>query len=465
MAKLANSVEVDREGYLPLYNSFENFFKRNVYVRFSDIFSVPICSMAGPEIEILEREVLPDFDLRFTGTTRKLINLTSYNYLEMNQNEGPTADAVEKVLKDCGLASCAAANELGMSSLQIELEETVAKFIGVEDALSVGMGFATNTTMIPGIITKDCLILSDKLNHASIALGCKLTGCVTKRFKHNDMKELEEFLRDGILNGNTRTRRSFKKIFIIVEGIYSMEGTVVNLPEVIRLAKKYKAFVYLDEAHSIGSVGETGRGVCELLNCDPNDVDIMMGTFTKSFGAAGGYVAGRKEMIEFLRKNCAGAVYGKAMGPAIMQQIISSFNVLSKSNVGKQKLYQLRNNTKYFRQKLQDEGFYILGHDSSPVVPMMIYNPGQAMFMVRELRNRGIGVVFVGFPATELAKNRIRFCISAGHSRAMLDYVISQVIEVGRRGQVYKMPPTKFIRRQTSKLDDLIVNNNMITAN
>jgi serine palmitoyltransferase len=453
MEQSVKTFEKNREGYVGLYNSFENFFRRNFLVRGEDLFNVPICSMAGPEVELIEREFESDFKLRLTGTTKKVINMTSYNYLEMNQREGPTADAVIKAIKDYGPSVCAAANELGTTVLQTQLERKVAEFIGVEDALTVGMGFATNTTMIPGIITKDCLIISDEFNHASIALGCKLSGCVTKRFRHNNMNELEGLLREGILYGNPRTRRSYKKILIIVEGVYSMEGTIVHLPEVIRLKKKYKAFLYLDEAHSIGSVGPTGRGVCEYMRCDPRDVDLMMGTFTKSFGAAGGYVAGKKEVINYLRQNCAGAVYGRAMSPAVVQQIISSFDVLANQEEGKTKLRQLKQNTQYFRRKMQEEGFYILGHEASPVVPMMVYNPVVAMFIARELRNRGIGSVMVGFPATELAKNRIRFCLSAGHTRQMLDYVIQQVIEVGRQARVYKVPVHlqhgKMVRRRS----------------
>ena len=439
MDKLPTSFEVNRQGYVPLYNSFENFFRRNFMVRGMDLFNVPICSMAGPEVETMERKFLPDFKLELTGKTKQLINMTSYNYLEMNERKGDTADSVESAITKYGPAVCAAASELGTTCLQQELEKTVANFLGVEDSLTVGMGFATNTTMIPGVITKDCLVISDELNHASIALGCKLAGCVTKRFRHNNMEELEELLRDGIINGDKRKHRSYKKIIIIVEGVYSMEGTIVNLPEVIRLKKKYKAYLYLDEAHSIGSIGDTGRGVCELLKCDPQDVDLLMGTFTKSFGAAGGYVAGKKGVIQFLRKNCAGAVYGRAMGPAVCQQIISSFNVLSKTDLGKIKLMRLRENTYYFREKLREEGFYILGHEESPVVPLMIYNPALAVFMTRELQKRGVGAVMVGFPATELAKTRIRFCLSAGHTRQQLDYVIQQITELGKQAKVYKI--------------------------
>ncbi|EDL02946.1 serine palmitoyltransferase, long chain base subunit 2, isoform CRA_b, partial [Mus musculus] len=146
-----------------------------------------------------------------------------------------------------------------------------------------------------------CLILSDELNHASLVLGARLSGATIRIFKHNNMQSLEKLLKDAIVYGQPRTRRPWKKILILVEGIYSMEGSIVRLPEVIALKKKYKAYLYLDEAHSIGALGPSGRGVVDYFGLDPEDVDVMMGTFTKSFGASGGYIGGKKELIDYLR--------------------------------------------------------------------------------------------------------------------------------------------------------------------
>jgi serine palmitoyltransferase len=142
------------------------------------------------------------------------------------------------------------------------------------------------------------------------------------------MKDLEHKLRSAIISGQPKTHRPWKKIIIIVEGIYSMEGTIVNLPELIRLKKKYKCYVYLDEAHSIGAIGPHGRGVVDYFGCDPNDIDLLMGTFTKSFGAAGGYIAGKKEVIDHIRVHSIGASYATSMSPCIGQQIISVMKVI-----------------------------------------------------------------------------------------------------------------------------------------
>lgn len=157
-----------------------------------------------------------------------------------------------------------------------------------------GMGFATNSLNIPTLISPGCLVVSDEKNHASIILGLRLSGAVTKVFNHNSMKDLERVLRDSIASGQPKTGKPWKKILIIVEGVFSMEGSIVKLPEIVALKKKYKAYIYLDEAHSIGATGPSGRGVLDLYGVDPKDIDILMGTFTKSFGSAGGYIAGSK---------------------------------------------------------------------------------------------------------------------------------------------------------------------------
>lgn len=182
----------------------------------------------------------------------------------------------------------------GTNPLHTELESLTAKFLGVEDAIVFGMGFATNSLNIPTLITPGCLVVSDEKNHASIILGLRLSGATPKVFKHNNMNDLERVLRESIIAGQPGSGKPWKKILIIVEGVFSMEGSIVKLPEIIALKKKYKAYVYLDEAHSIGATGPSGRGILEYYGVDPNDIDILMGTFTKSFGSAGGYIAGNK---------------------------------------------------------------------------------------------------------------------------------------------------------------------------
>ncbi|CAF5091236.1 unnamed protein product, partial [Rotaria magnacalcarata] len=176
----------------------------------------------------------------------------------------------------------------------VELEKLLADFLHVESSIAFGMGFATNSLNLPVLASKGDLILSDEMNHASLILGIRLSGASYRTYAHNDMKNLEEKLREAIVHGQPRTNRPWKKIILVVEGIYSMEGSICRLPEIIELKKKYKAYLYMDEAHSIGAIGKNGRGIVDYFGADVKDVDILMGTFTKSFGSAGGYIAGSK---------------------------------------------------------------------------------------------------------------------------------------------------------------------------
>lgn len=237
----------------------------------------------------------------------------SYNYLGFAENNGPSSKAAIQSISDFNVASCSPRQEFGTLKCHIELEKLVAEFLGVEKAVTFGMGFATNSMNIPTLVGKGCLILSDELNHASLVLGSRLSGATIKVFKHNDTSDLEAKIKKAIIEGHPVTRRPWKKILIIVEGVYSMEGSIVRLPEIIEIKKKYKAYLYLDEAHSIGAVGPRGRGVVDFYGCDPKDVDILMGTFTKSFGSAGGYIAGKASLIDYLLDNSHSNCYASSM--------------------------------------------------------------------------------------------------------------------------------------------------------
>ena len=180
-----------------------------------------------------------------TGTKTRGLNISSYNYLGFAQGKGPCADAVECSVDRYGVAACASRLEGGTLDLHVQAEALVARFLGVEDSLISSMGFATNSTVIPGLVSKGCLVISDELNHASIRYGVRLSGANVRMYKHNDMKKLEALLREVISQGQPKTHRPWKKILLIVEGLYSMEGTLANLPVIMELKKKYKVRVHL----------------------------------------------------------------------------------------------------------------------------------------------------------------------------------------------------------------------------
>ncbi|GIY45439.1 serine palmitoyltransferase 2, partial [Caerostris extrusa] len=252
-------------------------------------------------------------------------------------------------------------------------------------------------------------------------------------------KDLEEKVRSSIIEGQPISHKPWKKILIIAEGVYSMEGTVVNLPGLIAIKKKYKCFLYVDEAHSIGAIGSTGRGVTDYFGCNPRDVDMLMGTFTKSFGASGGYIAGSKSLINHIRTHSHSFSYASSMSAPVAQQIITTLKILmgkDGSNEAVQvsrRVRQLERNTRYFRRKLKQKGFIIYGNEDSPVVPLMLYFPSKVTEFIQGLLMEGVATVGVCYPATTVVTSRARFCISASHTKEMLDKALSVIEDVGTR--------------------------------
>ncbi|XP_048733485.2 serine palmitoyltransferase 2-like isoform X2 [Ostrea edulis] len=435
LEKIKSCTEPKLPGFVPLFQSWESFYTRNLYRRVRDCWNRPIGSVAGAEMDVMER-ISHDHGWNFelTGKKQRVMNLGSYNYLGFSQNEGPCAEAVDGIVQKFGVGTCASRQELGYLDLHRELDTLVAEYLGVEDVITVPMGFATNSMNMPLLVGKGCLILSDELNHASLILGSRLSGATIRTYKHNDMEDLEIKLRYAVTEGMPRTHRPWKKILIVVEGIYSMEGSIVRLPDVIRLKKKYKAYVYLDEAHSIGALGPHGKGVVDYFGLDPKDIDIMMGTFTKSFGAAGGYLGGSKNLINHLRVSSHSAIYSSSMPPCVIQQVISSMKImLGKDNTdeGKKRIKTLAWNTSYFRRRLMEMGFIVYGNEHSPVIPILLFMPGKISCLSRECLKRGLGIVVVGFPATSIIESRARFCLSAAHTQEMLDKALNILDEVG----------------------------------
>ncbi|CAG2102135.1 unnamed protein product [Medioppia subpectinata] len=426
--------ETNREGYACLYGTWQSFFTRYIYRRVCDAFSQPICSVPAGNVHVLDRKS-DDYNLTFrlTGNKTNAINLGSYNYLGFAQNTGSGTDRVLQTVHKYGIGIASTHHELGKLDIHIELEELFARYLGVESVVTFGMGFATNSTNIATFAGKGCLILGDEYNHASLKSGSYISGATYRSFRHNNMNDLETKIRDSIALGDTKSGQKWKKIVIIVEGVYSMEGSIANLPELIRLKKKYKCYLYVDEAHSIGAIGPNGRGITDFYGCDPNDIDLLMGTFTKSFGASGGYIAGPRHVIDRIRAYTQSA-YATNMSAPIAQQIISVVKVLigeTDGTDGIERINRLSENTKYFRKRLKEMGFIVLGHPESPVIPILLYFPAMISPFVRLGLNRGIATVGAGYPATTLTTNRIRFCMSSAHNQQMLERALNIISQIG----------------------------------
>jgi len=425
-------------GYAPLLKSWENFYTRRLYSRIVDVFNRPITGPAGAHINLLPRKsVGTGYEVDEKGSNRRCLNLGSYNYLGFADDWKVTCrdDVVGSLEKYC-VGSCGPRSDAGTTALHKELERVVADFVGKEAAFVFNMGYGTNSTGIPALMGHGSLIVSDALNHTSIVNGARASGAVIKVFQHNNAENLEAILREAIADGQPRTHRPWKKILVMVEGVYSMEGEICNLKSIVDVAKKYKAYIYVDEAHSIGAVGPTGRGVCEHCGVDPADIDILMGTFTKSFGGMGGYIAGSKQLVNSLKQMSLGSSISNAMSPVITQQVITAFKIIKGedgTNIGKEKLRLVKENSDYFRARLKDMGCEVFGDDGSPVVPLMLYHPAKIAAFSRECLKEGLAVVVVGFPATPLVLSRARFCISAGHNRKDLDEALAKIEVIATR--------------------------------
>lgn len=434
------SLSAAPKGYADLVDDFEYFFVRRLFARIRDCWDRPIQSKPGCFIEVLERGPVPPLmdnkPLQRTGTVRKCLNLGSYNYLGFGDGYEWITQQVLTSLDTLGVGVCGSRAEMGTTSAHAALEREVARFVGHEDAVVFGMGFQTNSTVLPGLVGKGGLIISDSLNHASLVVGCKCSPAKIMMFHHNDMAHLEQVIREAIASGQPRTRRPWTKILIVVEGIYSMEGEICPLPELVRIKKKYGCYLYMDEAHSIGALGPRGRGVCDHWGVDPKEVDILMGTFTKSFGSVGGYVASSKAVVDHVRNSSYAMYYDASMPPGCAEQALRALQVVTGAdgtNGGQLKLSQLKRNSNYFRKRLTEEGFTLLGDYDSPVIPLMLYLPAMIAAFSRECLAENIATVVVGFPATPLLLARARFCISAEHTLEDLESAVKRMSAVGDR--------------------------------
>ncbi|KAL8291938.1 hypothetical protein RQP46_002196 [Phenoliferia psychrophenolica] len=408
------------DGYAPLFTDYESFYSRRMKARVDDIFSRPVHSVCGRTATLIDR-TSSDFNLTFTytGETTQALNVSSYNYLGFAQSRGPCADQASRTVATYGVSTAGPRSSGGTSELHIQCERLMASFLGVEDCMVVAMGFATNSTTIPALVSEGCLIVSDELNHASIRFGAKLSGATIRQYKHNDMHGLEKVLRRAMVEGRPQSHAPWKKILVVVEGLYSMEGDLSNLPRIMELKAKYKFYLFIDEAHSIGAIGPRGRGVCDYFDVEPRSVDILMGTFSKSFGSAGGFIAGTHQLISALRTTSHAENYAEAMAPPVLTQIITATaSIMGPAALsfapdlallpahlfsgapGLDRIRRLAFASRYVHGCLRKLGFIIYGSVDSPIVPLLVFGVGKcAPFSRLMLTRHNIIVVIAAFPA------------------------------------------------------------------
>ncbi|MDG1196262.1 MAG: glycine C-acetyltransferase [Polaribacter sp.] len=358
------------------------------------------------------------------STGEEVINFCGNNYLGLS-NHPAVIQAAKDTMDTHGFGMSSVRFICGTQDIHKRLEEKIAEFYSTEDTILYAACFDANGGVFEPLLTKEDAIISDSLNHASIIDGVRLCKAARYRYNNNDMSSLEEQL----IEANKQSHR-FK--IIVTDGVFSMDGIVAKLDEICDLADKYDALVMVDECHATGFIGKTGRGTVELKNV-MDRVDIVTGTLGKALGGAmGGYTTGKKEIIEILRQRSRPYLFSNSLAPAIVGASIKVFELISKDTSLRDKLEW---NTNYFRTKMENAGFDLVGADAA-IVPVMLYDAKLSQTMANKLLEEGIYVVGFFFPVVPHEKARIRVQLSAAHEKEHLDRAISAFIKVGKELKV-----------------------------
>ncbi len=361
-----------------------------------------------------------------TNEAGEVLNFCANNYLGLSSHPD-VIQAAKDAIDTHGFGMSSVRFICGTQDIHKELEAKISDFLGMEDAILYAAAFDANGGLFEPLLTKEDAIISDALNHASIIDGIRLCKAARYRYKTNDMSALEEQLKEAKANGARR-------IMIATDGVFSMDGTIAQIDKICDLADQYNALVMVDECHSTGFVGKTGRGTHEYKNA-MGRVDIITGTFGKALGgASGGFTAASKEIVEVLRQRSRPYLFSNTLAPAIVGASIKVLDVLSKSTTLRDKLEA---NAKYFRSKMSELGFDIIPGEH-PIVPVMLYDAKLAQEMASELLKEGIYVIGFFFPVVPREQARIRVQLSAGHEREHLDKAINAFAKVGKNLGVIK---------------------------
>jgi 8-amino-7-oxononanoate synthase len=364
-------------------------------------------------VELYEPELLATADSRtlisYGGKPRPVINLCSYNYLGL-ANHPEVLLAAHEALRTHGLGACGSPMLSGMTDLHRELERRVAKFLGREDAMLFNSGFGGALGTISGLLRKTDVALLDNRSHLSLRDGAVLSRCRTEKFEHNDAASLDAAL----------SRQKGRRQLVIVEGIYSMDGDFGNLTELLAVAESHGASVFIDEAHSMLACGEHGRGAAEKFGVEDR-VPLVYGTFSKAFGALGGFVAGSKETLQYLRFYAHPYVYSCALPPVVIAAILKALELGTKQPELRTQLWE---NADYFHAQLRGLGLDT-GGSTTYVMPIVIGDRERMYRLGHELRRRGLWVAPVDYPAVPQHRICFRACVTAKHTRADLDEALN----------------------------------------
>jgi len=341
----------------------------------------------------------------------------SYSYLGLVGHPKINKAAQDAVYK-YGTGTHGVRTLAGSLTIHRELEDTIAKFKGTEAAVTYTSGYVTNLTAVSTLVGRGDYVISDKLNHASIVDGCLMSGAKFLRFNHNDMEALERRLEQIPANASK---------LVVADAVFSMDGDIIPFPEIVRLCKKYNAWLMIDEAHSVGVLGKTGIGIEEHFGLE-GTIDIKMGTLSKTIPSVGGYIAGKKDLIEYLRHASRAYIFSAALAPAQAAAAKAAFEVIMDEPW---RVEKLRENTTLFISQLKDAGFDTLQTETA-IVPVLCGDDDTAFMMTRDCQCRGVFVLPVVSPAVPPGLSRLRATVTASHEFDDIYDAIDILREVGR---------------------------------
>jgi len=350
---------------------------------------------------------------------KKVLNFCSNNYLGL-ANRPEIVAAAKKGLEDFGAGPAAVRSIAGTMELHLELERRLAAFKGVEAAITFQSGFCANLATIQALISKEDVIFSDELNHASIIDGSRLSGGRIVRFAHANPLDLERAIKEN--------EGSYRRALIITDGVFSMDGDMAPLDELYQIANAHDIMLMVDDAHGEGVVGKGGRGIVDQFGLH-GKVDIELGTLSKAFGVMGGVVAGKAVIIEWLRQRGRPFLFSSAMTPPDVAACIAALDILESSTELVDRLWE---NARYFKAEMKSAGFDT-GQSVTPITPIMLGEAPLAQQFSRELFEEGVFAMSLGFPTVPKGKARIRVMISAAHSQSDLDQALQTFIKVGKK--------------------------------
>ena len=351
---------------------------------------------------------------------KKVVNLTSNNYLAL-ANDPKVKKAAIAAIEKYGIGSAAVRTIIGTMTLHKELEEKFAAFKHSEASILFQSGFTSNVAVCQSLMSsEEDLLISDELNHASIIDGARLAKAPRKIYRHKDIKHLTEIL-------ETPEARKARRKMVVTDGVFSMDGDIANLDEVVATAHKYGAFVMVDDAHASGVIGKEGRGTVSHFNLD-GQVEIQIGTLSKAFAAVGGYAATTKNLRDYMGSVARPFLFSSSQPPSVAASCLAVLDILLNEP---QYLKRLWDNTAFFKEEMKKAGFNT-GDSVTPITPVMIGDPVKAKALSDKLFDEGVFALPLGFPTVPKGKERLRTIVTAGHSLKDLEFAVEKFRKCGK---------------------------------